>query len=75
MAQSILDVLDQFLQLSEDRAECECSLLIFDSLYPMYSFYKECMSKKTQIFSVIEKLGEIAFRDVNKDVERKRMST
>jgi HEPN domain-containing protein len=71
MALSILNVLDQFLQLSEDRAEYECSLLIFYSLYLMYSFYKECVSKKTQIFSVIEELGEIAFRDVNKDVERK----
>jgi hypothetical protein len=29
------------------------------------------MSKKVQIFSAIEGFSEIAFRDVNKDVERK----
>lgn len=71
MALLILDVLDRFLQLSENRAEDECSLLTFNSLYLMYSFYKEYMSKKVQIFSAIEEFSEIAFRDVNKDVERK----
>lgn|GEM_PF-2816497 len=71
MALSILDVLDRFLQLLENRAEDECSLLTFNSLYLTYSFYKEYMSKKAQIFSAIEEFGEIAFRDVNEDIKRK----
>jgi hypothetical protein len=68
---SILEMLELFLQLSKDEARSKCSSFILDSLYIIYGFYKEYMSKKRQIFDAIEGFSKIALRDVSKDVEEK----
>jgi HEPN domain-containing protein len=67
----ILEMLDQFLQLSKDETKSKCSSLILDSLHLMYSLYKEYISKRGQIFDAIESFSKIVFMDVSKDVEEK----
>jgi hypothetical protein len=67
----ILGMLDLFLQLSKGEAKSKCSSLILDSLSLMYSFYKEYVSKRGQIFNAIESFNKIVFTDVSKDVEVK----
>jgi HEPN domain-containing protein len=67
----ILEMLDQFLQLSKDEAKIKCSSLILDSLHLMYSLYKEYISKREQIFNAIEGFSEIVFMDASKDVDEK----